>query len=247
MKKSDIKSFLFPVILAALIGPLSANAVSLPYSNDFSSDVDDFTAATSGNYKMLDGAYRYDDGYGGASRVALLDIPEIGGTITDFTMSTTLSATDVDGDGSFGFALFSENVITTTENIIADWSPNNLLRIHNAYGSGEDLETLTTTDVTFADDAEYTLTATGHISGTSLDLTLDISDGSDTESISVSGIDVSTYLSNPYFGYRTYSPAAHELIVDYDNLSIIPEPSTAAALLGGLSLGMVLLRRRKNA
>jgi hypothetical protein len=54
-------------------------------------------------------------------------------------------------------------------------------------------------------------------------------------------------LTGEYFGYRTAinaSGSSAAETINYDNFSVIPEPSTALALLSGI--GILGLRRRRH-
>ncbi|MCC7084937.1 MAG: PEP-CTERM sorting domain-containing protein [Pirellulales bacterium] len=94
----------------------------------------------------------------------------------------------------------------------------------------------------------YELTIAGMDFGGSLDLTATLTDTTTSTSISVSGSDSSNLLTGDEFGYfnhvRVEDGGTVSLNADFDNFSMLPEPSASILILLGLGICFAAARRR---
>lgn len=101
----------------------------------------------------------------------------------------------------------------------------------------------TPTGLSFLDDIDVTLTYNGTTLG------LSMSDGVTTFNATPQSVSLSTILgaSTGYVGFSTFNNGGGDFVISDSNLMVtaaIPEPSTAAMLIGGFALLMALRRRR---
>ncbi|WFB35979.1 PEP-CTERM sorting domain-containing protein [Kiritimatiellota bacterium B12222] len=231
-------------------------AVLLPYSNDFSSSVADFSTQ-GGSWNLSGGSYTNTDGSGSTS-TATIDVTGIGGASPqDFTLTTTLSISGAGSNGNahdtFGFALFGETASAPgSEYLLIDWSVNENMRILSIGGSGNGslVNSSKSSTFNFANDTAYTMSLDFDYTGTDLVVTFGITDGINSDSLTSSSFSTSSALNSSYLAFRNREPintTDGNLSVSYDELSIvaIPEPNTLAMMLiSGLSLMVVGMRRR---
>lgn len=246
--------------IAVVAGVTSAQAatVNLPYANDFTSG-EDFTVSDASEWNLDtsgSGAFTFSTASSSDSGLALLTANDIGGASPgNFVTRSTFTVTDVSGQSNadtWGMAVLGNSESSPGEYVLVDWSRNNLLRIINiGNGNGSvvnDTQTTTGDNVNFAVDQAYTMTITGAYTGTDLQLSVEISDGSNSSTLTAGSlIDTSLYYDGSAMGLRARSGASsgdpdEGTTVAYDSFSVIPEPSSLMLLgLGGL---MVLRRQR---
>jgi len=229
---------------------LNAATVSVPYSNDFSSSVADFTENNDPNWTLDTGAetYEFNTGSSNTSGSAMVSASGFGATYADFVVSTTFRVTDnaSTGTSNWGMALLGNSESPSTY-ILADLTSGGGFRLINVGGSGTGQDVDASGAFSFNENTSYTLTATGTYTGTNLTLSLDITDGVSSNSISAAAFDVSTYYTGSAMGMRARSGSGSGsnagTSVEYDSFSIVPEPGTYALLAGFCMLGFAMLRR----
>ena len=229
----------------SLASVLHAGAVSVPYSNDFSSSVADFTETADANWSLVSGTYQYFTSLDNNAGSAMVSATGFGATYADFVVSTTFEVTSKASGGTFnwGMALLGNSESPSTY-ILADLSSNGDFRLINVGGSGTGADINESGSFSYSLNTTYTLTATGTYSGSNLTLKLDITDGMTSNSITATAFDASTFYTGSAMGLRARSGSGGGTTVQYDSFSIIPEPGTYALLAGFCMLGFVMLRRR---
>ena len=239
--------------LIAAFGLSAGAQVSVPYTNDFDSSVADFTETTgSGASWSLDtGNSEYDNtATGSGSAIAsssVVSTPDLSGT--DFTLSSTLtlnSASIAGGsDATFGFAAYGNNADLSGSYFLADVNEHGDMRIF------EISPTSSLTSGSFAGGAlatgtTYDLTLDGSFDGGGdLTLALTVDDGTDSTTITSSPI------SNPFdgdhFGFRNrLGDPNGSYDASLDEFSVIPEPSSYAALIGIAVFGFGAMGRSRR-
>ncbi|HBR95443.1 MAG TPA: hypothetical protein DEA90_14880 [Opitutae bacterium] len=245
--KTTLTTPLRTLALCGLFGTIGAGCLSatvtLPYSNDFSSDADDFSAATGFTYDVgtYGEVYHYERG-SSATGLSLVDVTDLASPV-DFTVSTSFTPLLVGAGRSFGFAVMSD--AGSSEYLLVDWSTVNSLRLHEIGGAG--LLNSNTGSITMTQDAEYTLTFSGIYTDTVnkiMDLSFSVSDGTNTDTVTYSGFDATDLSGNTLVGYRAYGLYANTVEFDNFSVSAIPEPSTLALLLGAGMGALVFVRRK---
>lgn len=237
-----------------LLGAASTQAatVTLPYSNDFSSSVADFTTSGFGSWSLGGGVYEFSANSAGLRGISVVEGDGIGGaTPVDFNFTTSFSVTSsTASNDSWGASLLGDDSTPTTY-ILTDWAADNTLRIINLGGGGTGTTvntSLTTTLVTFAENTTYTLTAVGEYTGTDIELTVSISDGINTESLVAPVFDTSLFYDGSAMGLTSRSGslgAPMGTTVQYNSLTIVPEPTSSAMVLAG-AMSLLWARRRRS-
>ena len=247
-----------PVTITAVIPP--ADAVTLPFSEDFDSgSAPDFTLST-GDWAFTGGELNNNAAGNGALSAAAVQVTGDLAT-TGIRMSSTFQADTFDGNNDVGFAAFGttgafELFAGGNDNhYLADVKPDGSMRILqiNTPCCGS-IETIATGDVgsfSFSTGETYDLifeaTPDG---GGGLDLSLTIDDPSQGP-ITIAGTDT-TPLTGDFFGYRTRVDAgltgSGVLAATFDDFALaVPEPSAAVLLLlGGIGLLLGSRRRRRR-
>ncbi|WP_309380228.1 hypothetical protein [Cerasicoccus frondis] len=247
-----MKTCIYPTMFASLVLATSASAaVTLPYFNDFSSDVSDFT--TSGTWALSSGDYVNTLTSAGTRTSAALDVTGVGGGAPqDFTITTNFTVTSGINTDSFGLALFGDSVNSPTTNyLIIDFNAVNTLRIRNL-GTAQDTVRVEQNDtgVTFANGELYTFTADFDYTGTDLVVSLTVAGNGGSGTIVTPSFDtITTGLNTSIVAYTNRTePGDSDMSVAYGDLSIaaIPEVSTYGLLVGILGLGVAVIKRRKK-
>lgn len=236
-----VVSLCFPLASA-----LHAAAVSVPYSNDFSSSVADFTETNDPNWSLEAGdTYQFLTSGANHAGSAMVTASGFGATYEDFVVSTTFTVTSKASSGTFnwGMSLLGNDESPSTY-ILADLSSGGDIRLINVGGSGTGVDVSESGSFSYALNTTYTLTATGTYSGSNLTLKLDITNGVSSNSITAAAFDASTHYTGSAMGLRARSGSGGGTTVQYDSFSIIPEPGSYALLAGFCMLGYVMLRRR---
>lgn len=251
--KTLSRSFALPLACIALpvASVLEGSTVSLPFSEDFSTlntttVASIFTENSDSNWSIpTAGKYQYSTSLQSNAGSAMVSATGLGDTYSDFVVSTTFRVTSLGASGTsnWGMALLG-NSESPTSYILADLSSGGNFRLINVGGSGTGDDVDASGSFSYALNTTYTLTATGTYSGTDLTLTLEITDGISSDSVTASAFDASTFYSGNAMGMRARSGSGGGTTVEYDSFSIIPEPGSFALLAGLGMLGVVLFRRR---
>jgi hypothetical protein len=130
---------------------------------------------------------------------------------------------------------------------IATGATNNIRIVEIASGTGT-----VTTQVdqgTVSIGNVYTMTLTGTYADTNADTIKDLIlsltvTGTGMSGTPVTWTDTAGVKTGTYFGFRNRT-ASTDINVDFDNLSVVPEPSTYALVAGGIAF-LAFLRRRKD-
>lgn len=251
------KTLLTSLVSLLATAAVASAAVTLPYTNDFSSSVADFTTEN-GTWTLDSGFYVNTVGGGGVRSSAALDVTGIGGaTPQDFTLSTTFSVTGASLNGaaadSVGFALFGDSVSNADSNyLLVDWATDSRLRIRNLGANQDTVDSFKTTSFTLTNSTIWTMTADFVYSGSNLVVTLGITDGgANTDSlVSTPFNTVTTGLDSSIVAFtnREGPGTSGAFTASFDNLSItaVPEPGAVSLFVIG-SLGVLTLRRRRRA
>jgi hypothetical protein len=171
---------------------------------------------------------------------------------TDFTMSAELTVDSISGTGSTLNNFYASLIFFGSDPAFA---PGYTAEI-DVLGPGSGNITISKNDSvlvsgsitgTLATGTIYTMSVTGTQVGSSLNLGFNFSGGGTSGSISY--LDTAPTRSGTAFGFRdvivTGSGGTVNYDLDYDNLSIIPEPTSASLLL--LGVGLSLNRRWRKA
>lgn len=236
----------------------TAHAALMPYFNDFSSSVADFTEQTDARWTLNNG--KYVNSYTGtdSQSSAMVQLTNLGGsslTANDWTMSTSFIVNNTPTTAStYGFAALgvdSNSTDATGGYYLADvgFTSGGLIRLFrintNAQLASAPLASPLVTGT------EYTLTLVGDYQANGdLLMTFSILGGALNQSVSATVLQANV-LTGDWFGYRNRATGTNMTInASFDNFSVtspIPEPGTTAALgmflLGG---GYAFYRRRKN-
>lgn len=237
------------LISSAIVSSAHA-AVTLPYSNDFSTDDGEFTETTDSQWIETGGFYQNTIvNTGGSAATVLVTRP----ASQNFVMQSRFNVTAVSPSVSFGFAALGTGAATngSTAGVnfyLADVGTSGTIRILRFNGTGN----LTVVDDTSATGdvlgglsltETYDLTLTGTYSGTDLVLSFTVSDGTNTRTVT-SGV-ITDALTGNNFGYRTRNNQTGTYTVNSDYFTMaVPEPSSV--LLLGAAAGLGLMRRRRS-
>tara|TARA_R100000027_G_scaffold8954_1_gene6470 strand:+ start:38365 stop:39204 length:840 start_codon:yes stop_codon:yes gene_type:complete len=250
--KFSFTPFALVASLIALPISLQSATVSIPYSNDFSSSVADFTENPGAEWTLDSGAgvFTYSNSEQATSGTAMVTASGLGSTYADFSISTTFTVTATNsGTSNWGMALLG-NSETPSDFILVDFSSNRTLRAINlgGTGTGSTVNDSKTSSLSFSTGTSYTLTANGSYSGTVLTLTLDLTNGVSSDSIVITPFDTAaTGYDGSAMGLRARSGSGSGgTTVQYDSFSIVPEPSMSALFLGAATGFLVLGRRSRR-
>lgn len=246
------------VALCCLVPLSPALAITTPYSDNFNSSTVGTGAAnfttTGGTWAIVgSGAANAYQGTISAPGTFLstVQVTDLGSSLKDFSISSTFVITDPSATASnatIGLGFLSNTSNLGTNYYLADISQTGVVRLLYFEGgaaqasgyNGFTSNTGVNLGSSLVTGTAYTMTLTGTYTGSTLNMSFNISDGTSTASIT--GVDTSplSTASNNYFGYRLRQNASapDAFTVEFDNFSIVPEPSVYALLLGG---GFVLI------
>lgn len=235
-----------------------AAAVTVPYSDNFQTST---VGTTPANWNAAGATWEianngtanvYQATQSAASAFySDLQFSDLGSATTpkNFSMSTSFVITDPTsfaGNEYVGFA-----ALATTAGLgsyyLADVQGSGAIRLITLGGTNSDYSTSGSASLgtNLMTGVTYTLTLQGIYTGSTLNMTFTVSDA--THTASVTGTDATpwTTASGSYFGYRlnNSAPAGDTLQVQFDNFSMVPEPSALAMLaLGGV---LILAGKRR--
>lgn len=232
--------------MAALAASTGQAAVIVPYVNDFSTSVADFTETTDAQWTLntTTGLYTNSSTQTTTATSAVVLASELGGPAalaSDFTMTSVFTPSSMGADNTtIGMA-----ALGTTASLSAFYlgdvqrrgnmrlfrvNPNSSLK--EEFWPGGALVMGTT----------YTMTLTGTYGATGdLTLALTLAGGGYSHTITSNTIAAANVLQGQYFGLRDRTDNPGGLTTAFDSFSLTPEPATFA-LLGLGALG--ILRRR---
>lgn len=208
---------------------MTAAAVTLPFTEDFSGTAPDFTfgggdnGGGGGGFSVGSGTLNLASGP--QTQSAAVQVTDDLST-TPARMNITFSASSFSGNSDIGFAAFGETAdfaVFADEHYLADLKPNGAMRILRINQPGTAVTTVATGDFgTFSTSETYDLTlTTTPQAGGNLGLKLAI----DAPSIApfwISGTD-SSPLSGSFFGVRARESGA-PTVATFDDFSIGPPP-----------------------
>lgn len=240
-------SFLIAAVTALFVAP--AGAATVPYSNDFSSNVSEFVETTDARWTLntAAGLYNNTGTVGDQVSTALVQMTDLGNeTDRNFVISTQFSITSFTGpDTTVGFAALSSTNDASGAYYLADVQVgSDDLRLFRISANSNLAEEPAGFDIQTG--TPYSLTLEGTYAGTG-DLTLvltltDIGTPTNTKTISATVADANV-LQGQYFGFRDRpTGSTGDLNVNFDSLSIVPEPSSLALL----ALPMLALARHRR-
>jgi len=251
---------------------MQAQAAS--YSNDFSGTGanTDLPTETNGSWALSSGTYRSNYNNSETASSASIPVPGIAGTnftiTTQFTVAAASTAPIGTGVNTIGFGALGGNATFSGDTVpnafyLADFSfasgptapaiDTGRLRILSL-GDGAGFTGVNTssnfdgatTGFAIQKGVTYTLRLTGTYAGSTLNLALGLFDAAGTTQIGTSATATDTSpLTGTNFGYRERTATTTVLDVSYDNLSIVPEPSSAL-LVGLAGFGLIGIRRRRR-
>lgn len=221
-------------------------AVTLPYSNDFSSDVSDFNET--GTWTLDTGAGTYSTSLGSSTvHASTVVAPELGGAAAsalDFTVESNFTFSGFDnGNESISFALLSATTDPSEYYLVRIEGDGDLV-IFDIDGGATVLASQTST-IALNNGQNYSLTANGSYHSGLLDLSLTFSDGINSDTVVANNI--STPHEGTFFGFRHRAGGSvGSFSVTHTDFSIttIPEPTTYGLLIGLLSVVGVIAKRR---
>lgn len=209
--------------------------MTLPYNNEFNPGFTGFTASaeSGGSWSAYSDedtdAYRFSTGTANAKRGwALVDAAGTGlggATPSDFTASVkfVVTAAQVGSNTAWGFAVLGNTLGLPGKYILMDWAANDQLRIYNIGGAGNGVTVnrTATSNFGFSPGVEFTLTATGKYSGTVLTLSLTITNGTYSDTITAAPFDTAAHYTGTAMGLtaRSGSPSNGTTVL-YDSFNL---------------------------
>ncbi|MCC5845249.1 MAG: PEP-CTERM sorting domain-containing protein [Verrucomicrobia bacterium] len=256
----NIRTLIVPLILLGAFAPvLTLQSAMLPFVEDFSGTTTDLTLTNQQNssWSQSSGALRLTatDGAGASASSASTSFSELGGSSNNgFTLQTDFTVSGSVNSGGFIFAGFmvlgDQNDHSFYGYRVETRFETGLMRIQKIGGSGD----ITHTQQTFGSftfGETYTATVqgvygnNGPAGADSLDLTFTIEGGDLVTPRQVTASDNSgSLMTGSHFGLRNRVENTTGMEVAFDQLTVIPEPSSVVLVLTGLVCGMVMLRRR---
>lgn len=257
--------FLATALVTLVLSAVSSRAaVVTPYVNDFDSTAvgstpSDFSSS-GGTWSVTgsgsDHAYQVTANTSTAMTTGV-QVSDLGASLKDFTLTSTFTITDLSNvtSSTIGFGLLSNYVNFANNYYLADISQAGAIRIvyfeggaaqSNGYG-GFTANTATNLASALVLGTEYTMTLTGTYTGSSLALNFTVTDSINTASVTAVDTSAISAAGSNYFGYRLRQngTGGDAFTVEFDNLSIVPEP-TGLSLLGVGMFGLLALRRSKR-
>ena len=254
----NIRPVISFILLGVIAHAFSIQAATLPFENDFNGGTTDLTlsAETNSSWSISSGALRLSivDNAGPTASSASTSFPDIDGSSnSSFTLQTDFTVTGTVNSFLFtGFMVLGNDDDPDFNGYLAETRfETGEMRIKRVGAGGRTL--VDTTFSPFTAGETYTATVDGVYGNNgpsgedSLDLTYTISGGDLLSSRQVVGKDEdgASLLSGEHFGLRNRINDTTGVEVAFDNLTVIPEPSSILLVLIGLISGMLVLRRRK--
>jgi hypothetical protein len=244
------------LLVAGLLGASAASAgiISAPYFNDFSVGVSDFYEATDTQWTHNLGAQVYNNTITGnnTASAATVQVTNLGGpplNALDFSMSVDFLVDSFSANTTtVGFKALGAEQGTGGKFYLADlqFGAKNL-RIYRIDPNSSLVEAATGFDTLVDNPYRLTLVGTYAANGNlTLSLTLDdLITPANTKTISQTvAVDV---LTGQHFGLRNRTGDPGGLNVNFDNFSIVPEPSTFVLALFALAgMAIYALRAGRN-
>ncbi|MBC2602906.1 hypothetical protein [Puniceicoccus vermicola] len=165
---------------------------------------------------------------------------------SDFEISSSFQVSDISSVLNIGFASFGAVSSFGNGLYLADINRGGDMRIVSIFGgttTGFTGDTGTLGTVLNTTDT-YELTLTGSYSGATLTLDFTVFDG--TNSTTITATDT-TPRTGEYFGLRVNNAATSDaLVVGFNDYAVaVPEPGFAGLMIGFLTAGFLLIRRRR--
>lgn len=241
-----------------VVAATSAFAATVPYTDSFqSSSTAGWTPggsiAGSTTWEIANtggsNAYQATTGNTAGNFTSVVQLTNVNAALGNFTMTSTFKVTDGTVAQFIGLAAFSNNITPGVgSNYLADIDAAGNMRIL----SQNDTSGFSSTTADFGPSLQlntnYTMSLSGVYSGSTLNLTFTVTNGTLTQSVTATDL---TPLTGQYFGYRLNNGTANDpMQVQFANFDVatsaIPEPATATALLGLGALGAVVVARRRR-
>ena len=239
--------------LSGLAVAATAQAASIPYTNDFSSQADDFTTSGTTTWAVSGGTLNHSHTAGG-NWTALADFPALGGaaaTASDFAFTAKVAAANANGTNTY----VSLAALGTTA------TNGYQFRIQGAVGGANNGITIVRSGTVVAGaggtsvqlrnqlNVPFEIVVSGTYTDTNADTIKDALQLSyalyrrDTNAL----LGTATYLDTaPLTGTRVgfYDNNANTeaFNIAWNDITVVPEPASLSALLVG---GLALLRRRR--
>ncbi|MET0262912.1 MAG: PEP-CTERM sorting domain-containing protein [Rariglobus sp.] len=241
-------------LLGFIVAASSAFAATVPYSDNFQAGtVTEWTSgggapATWGIVNTgTSNVYQVTSSASAGNFTSVVQLTNATSALQSFTMTSSFKITDGSAGEFIGFAAFSNNITPGFgSNYVADIASGGQMRII----AQNDTSGFSSTAATFATSlvvgTNYTMSLTSTYVGGTLNMTFTLTNG--TQSQSVTATDTSP-LTGTYFGYRLNN-STDSLVTQFSNFTVttspIPEPASAAMLLGLGALGAVGTVRRRR-
>lgn len=190
-------------LLLAWRGP--AWAVTLPYSQDFSSPTTDFTLTTPAEWNVGGGVLNLVQA-GGDARLSAAAI-QIADSLSGvpLTFSANVQATQLLSNSDFGFAAYSDSpsfALSGTNHYIVDFKPNGSFRLLELRNGVVGFSIAAPSNsFSFSPTDTYALNFTSRPVATGTELTFSVFDPTPGQWRTISGIDTTPFLGS-YFGLR---------------------------------------------
>ncbi len=244
-------------IASLFIGTAISNAAVLAnYSNDFTTDVADFTTAGGTWTLNTSGSGTYSNVISASSTSGTTAVQVTNMAGQNFVVSTAFTVNTISGPSTtVGFGAFGSTASFAAPSYLADVNAgsttggNSTIRILELNSpSNTSIASFTTPSggLNFlVAGNRYTLTLEGEYVSSDLKLTLTLVNLTTNITTTITGTDT-TPLTGQFFGFRNRTGSgASNLDVSFDNFSVvIPEPASATLL--AMSALLLSCRRRKN-
>lgn len=188
---------------------------------------------------------------GGGTRNRTAGVLLSGWEATDFSVSTEFTVNDMADTVRVGLVAFGTGAHNA--GYLADWritdAGGELRLLGLGAGAGFSAPTAISSGTGGSNGSRYRYEYDGVYNEGTLELTFSVFDVTETPTLigSISAFDTAP-LTGEYFGLRSGGSGASSLIdIDYDNFTVIPEPSTAGVAVGLVVLGgAIFLRTRRT-